>query len=198
MENKFTYLIVILVLLLIFLSNNSFSQQLTTPVNIHLPIMLKSIEYDRNIVNRDNDVVRIGIIYQENYRVSLNTKNQVLIYITDNNLQKLVKFSLEFITINLNELSTLREFLQNQNLDYAYITPLRAININKLAQILRDKKILALTGVVDYINYKIPFTVDVVGDNPKIIIDLNNSRLSGADFSTNILKLAKIIDSNGN
>ena len=198
MENKFTYLIVILVLLLIFFSNNSFSQQLTTPVNIHLPIMLKSIEYDRNIVNRDNDVVRIGIIYQENYRVSLNTKNQVLIYITDNNLQKLVKFSLEFITINLNELSTLREFLQNQNLDYAYITPLRAININKLAQILRDKKILALTGVVDYINYKIPFTVDVVGDNPKIIIDLNNSRLSGADFSTNILKLAKIIDSNGN
>jgi hypothetical protein len=187
---------IIHIILITFLSYDLKSQQLTTPVIIHLPIMLKSLEYDRNLSNIKNSTIRIGIIYQEQFRASLNTKNQIDSYISTKKVLKLSEYSLEFVPINLTNLSTIQEFLQDQNIDFAYITPLRAINVEKLAQILKNNKILALTGVVEYLNHNIPFSVDVVGDNPKIVIDLKTSRLSGTNFSTNLLKLARVINSN--
>lgn len=177
-----------------FVSTDMKSQQLTTPVNIHLPIMLKSLEYDRNLANKKSDTIRIGIIYQEQFRVSLNTKKQIDRYIAEMKVTKLAHFSIVFVPINLSNLSVINDFLSKQNLDFAYITPLRAINLENLAQIFKNNKILALTGVVEYVNHKIPFSVDVIGDNPKIVINLSCSRLSGADFKTNLLKLAKVIN----
>jgi hypothetical protein len=196
MKNKFAYLFITFVMFITFLSNDLASQQLTTPVIVHFPIMLKSLEYDRNLMNKNNGVIRIGIVYQEQFRPSLNAKNQLLRYIADNNIKNLAKYKLEIIPINLIDISEFSDFVKNNDIDVTYITPLRAVNIDKLAQIHKSNSILSLTGVVEYIDNKIPFSVDVVGDNPKIVIDLTNSRLSGADFSTNLLKLAKVINLN--
>ncbi len=196
MKNRFAYWFILFIIFITFLSNDLASQQLTTPVIVHLPIMLKSLEYDRNLMNKNNDVIRIGIIYQEQFRPSLNTKNQLLRYIADKNIKNLAKFKLEIIPINLSDISEFSSFVENNNIDITYITPLRAVNIDKLAQIQKSKSILSLTGVVEYLDNQIPFSVDLVGDNPKIVIDLMNSRLSGADFSTNLLKLAKVINLN--
>lgn len=171
------------------------SQQLTTPVAVHLPIILKSLEYDRNI--RKKSSLKIAIIYQEHYRSSLNTKNQVTHYLKANNIKTISNTEISIIEINLDDLSKIKTTLQENKIDFAYVAPLRAVNIDELSNILILEEVLAFSGVADYIQKRIPFTVDLIGERPKIVVDLNNSRRSGADFSVSLLKLAKVINSNG-
>ena len=172
----------------------SLSQQLSTPVSVHLPIMMKSLDYDRNLKNKN--IIRIGIIYQENFRSSFNTKNQVINIAKELESKVGSNYQFEFEGININKSDDIRDFIKTGNYDVVYIAPLRSVNVENLANILRQNKILALTGIAEYIIYAIPFIVDLDDNKPRLIIDLNNSKLSGADFNVSLLKLAKVINTN--
>ena len=155
---------------------------------------MKSLDYDRNLKNKN--IIRIGIIYQENFRSSFKTKNQIINIAKELESKLSSNFQFEFEGININKSEDIRDFIKTGNYDVVYIAPLRAVNIENLANILRQNKILAITGIAEYVVHDIPFTVDLVNDKPKIVIDLNNSKNSGADFNVSLLKLAKVINTN--
>ena len=136
----------------------SLSQQLSTPVSVHL-----------------NQVINIAKELES--KVGSN-------------------YQFEFEGININKSDDIRDFIKTGNYDVVYIAPLRSVNVENLANILRQNKILALTGIAEYIIYAIPFIVDLDDNKPRLIIDLNNSKLSGADFNVSLLKLAKVINTN--
>lgn len=194
--SRLNYLYITLASIAFLLINGgeSLSQQLSTPVSVHLPIMMKSLDYDRNLKNKN--IIRIGIIYQENFRSSFKTKNQIINIAKELESKLSSNFQFEFEGININKSEDIRDFIKTGNYDVVYIAPLRAVNIENLANILRQNKILAITGIAEYVVHDIPFTVDLVNDKPKIVIDLNNSKNSGADFNVSLLKLAKVINTN--
>jgi hypothetical protein len=194
-ENKF-YFSLSLLLIFFFINYKSYSQELSTSINVHLPIMLKSLEYDRNLKTNSSEKIKIGILYQENFRTSLNNKNQIFKFIKDNRINSILSTEVEFISINFNNFEQLIEIVSKESFKVVYITPLKTINIELLIKLLTENKILSMSGVSEYLKFKLPFTVDIIGDRPKIIIDLNNSRKAGADFKANLLKLAKIINTN--
>ncbi|MDT3740013.1 MAG: YfiR/HmsC family protein [Candidatus Kapabacteria bacterium] len=191
---NYIYITLAAIAFLFINGGESLSQQLSTPVSVHLPIMLKSLDYDRNLKNKN--IIRIGIIYQENFRSSFNTKNQVINIAKELESKANSNFQFEFEGININKSDDIRDFIKTGNYDVVYIAPLRSVNVENLANILRQNKILALTGIAEYIIYAIPFIVDLDDNKPRLVIDLNNSKLSGADFNVSLLKLAKVINTN--
>jgi hypothetical protein len=154
--------------------------------------MLKSLEYDRKLEKNESDIIKIGIVYQENYRASVNAKNDVNDFVFKNN-PKIFQKQVSFVILNILNIEQIKNILETANIDVIYITPLRSIDVEKLAMVFINNKILAMSGVAEYIKYKIPFTVDYFGRRPKIIIDLNISRKSGVDFDSKLLELSKVI-----
>jgi hypothetical protein len=114
-------------------------------------------------------------------------------YINSKRLNFTSNLNIKFLPIAIRKFDDLERIINGNDLYAVYICPLRSINITEIAVILRNHKILALSGVSDYIKSDIPNTVDIMGDNPKIVINLKYLKVSGIEFSVKFLKLVKII-----
>jgi hypothetical protein len=75
-----------------------------------------------------------------------------------------------------------------------YVAPLRAYDVTKISNLSKKLKILTLTGVNEYIDFGLSITIGVKGDKPQIIINLPSAKAEGADFSSQLLKLATVIE----
>jgi len=185
----------ILILLFSFF-DNCIAQTISTPIDVHFPIILKSLEYDRNLISKNSKVIKIGILYQEEYRTSLNLKNTLLEYISTNKIDNVAKVKTQFQLINFTNLMDLSQTIESGNFYAIYICPLRSVNVELIAESLIKNKILGVSGVSYYIKYKIPLVVDLNDNRPQIIIDLESSKASNIDFNSKLLKLSKVINAN--
>lgn len=172
-----------------------FSQSISTPVEVHYPIMLKSIEYDRNLSSR-NSIVKIGILFQEDYRTSLNVKNSILEYIEKNKNIISSRISFEFLPVNFTNINDLKSRIETEKFYAMYVCPLRSANIESIGIILIENKVLGLSGVSSYIKNNLSLVVDLYNNKPQIVIDLKNSKESNVDFNSNLLKLSKVLNAN--
>ena len=55
---------------LVLFGGNCAAQSIAAPVEMHLPLLAKVIEYDRTFRGKINKVVKLGVIYQKSWRPS--------------------------------------------------------------------------------------------------------------------------------
>ena len=80
-----------------------------------------------------------------------------------------------------------------QGIDAAYIAPLRAVNVEALVGLFRAKHIRTVTAVDEYILTGAAVGLALRGDHAEIVVNLPGSRAEGADFSSQLLRLARIV-----
>lgn len=189
------YLINLIVMLMV-IDTECIAQSISTPVEVHFPIMLKSIEYDRNLINGKSGNIKIGILFQEDFRTSLNVKNSILEYIKKHKKDIQSRISFEFHPINYINSNDLKAKIEKGNFYAVYVCPLRAANIESIGEVLIQNKVLGLSGVPSYIHSKLSLVIDLYDNKPQIVIDLKNSKESNVDFNSNLLKLSKVLNAN--
>ncbi|RKZ30104.1 hypothetical protein DRQ33_08170, partial [bacterium] len=74
-----------------------------------------------------------------------------------------------------------------------YITPGFDNNLSQILDICSENNILSMTGVPSYAESGTAIGLGIKNDKPEIIINLKVSKQIGADFSADILKLARVI-----
>jgi hypothetical protein len=181
------------ILLIVQLPGTAIAGEMETPIDIQIPLFLKVLTFDRNFKKRFGDEIVFGIIYQEKFRTSLNVKNQIEDYLKKPRENKIEDVPFRWVSINLGRLSGFKTTLAREKVDIIYIAPLRAIAVEKLVSICRTLGITSLTGVPEYCELGIAIGVGSKGGSPLIIINLPGARSEGADFSSRLLRLAKIV-----
>jgi hypothetical protein len=83
--------------------------------------------------------------------------------------------------------------LRQAGVDVVYLTPVRAVDVRRLAQSLGAAGILSVTGVPDYVGQGIAVGVGRRGDRPRIMVDLAAARAAGSEFAAQLLKLAEVM-----
>lgn len=95
------------------------------------------------------------------------------------------------------EFSTKRaldEVAKEKKISVLYITN-DGTNMPKgISQVTQSKKILTITGRVDYVNQGISVGLGVKEEKPKIVINLSSAKAEGSNFSANLLKVCKVIN----
>ncbi len=91
------------------------------------------------------------------------------------------------------EQDNIESLLSSDDVDILYVSPLRAYDIQEILNISRNNKIITITGIQNYCENGVSICVGQKGGNPQIIINLTSAQLEGADLSSQILKLAKVI-----
>ncbi len=169
------------------------AEEMEVPVDIQIPLFLKILTYDRNLKERVGDEIVLGIVYQEKFRKSLNVKTQLEKYLENSKEKQIDDVPFRYVLIDLSSLSMFKAILAKEKVDIVYIAPVRAVAVEALAADCRALGITSLTGVPAYCESGIAISISSKGESPKIIINLTGARSEGADFRSQLLKLAKII-----
>jgi len=181
-------------LLILFLLKADFAQEMPVPVELQLQLFSKILTFDKNLEQRGRDSLRIAVIYQKLYRYSDNTRKAFYDAAEKLQLRQIKGFPVRLLSKDLGGTADLRKLLTEQKIDIIYIAPLRATPVSEITKVSRELKVLSLSGVTDYMTKGVSVGLDIKGDRPDILINLNNSREEGADFSSRLLQLARIIN----
>lgn len=172
------------------------AQEGTVPVSVQIPILIKILNFDRNLQGRADGRLVVGVVYQGRYRTSANVADEVcrsLQELSPSALGALEALERSCVAIDLDATSSLDSVLRRRRVQVLYVSPLRAFPLADVMAVSRAAGITTVTGVPRYVETGLAIGVDMKGDRPEILINLTASRAEGADLAAHLLKLARLV-----
>jgi hypothetical protein len=169
------------------------AQEVSVPLRVQYPILLKALTFDRALKTRCGGDIVLGILYQGAFRKSLNVKDELLDAIRELSPQSVEGLPLHVVPIEYGPGADLDEELSRNGVNTLYVAPLRAVDIGDVAAATRRKGVLSLTGVPEYVEDGLSIGVWIRGDRPALIINVPASRAEGAQLDSRLLDLARTI-----
>ena len=160
------------------------------PIKDQMPLFLKILSYDKNLPDRGDEIV-IGVVYQERYRSSLLAKDELVAVMKQ--FRAVSGRPVHLVPLAIDEKVSLADVLDEPRINVFYVSPLRAYDIEQITTVSRDQEIVTLTGVPSYLEAGLSVSLDVKGGKPQILINLPASEAEGADFHSQLLKVARVI-----
>lgn len=173
------------------------AQEVAIPVEVHVPLLMKILNYDRSLAAKVHGDIPIGVLYQGKYRTSSTVADEVRTAIAQLPDDALSGFPVRLIAIDLDKTENLGRELVSQGVLVLYLTPMRAVDLDVVLRASRDAQVLTVTGVPEYVETGIAIGIDRRGERPQIVINLTASQAEGADLSAQLLKLARVIKQKG-
>ena len=181
------------ILLLTAIAVPLLAQDIEIPVKTQWSLICKLLPFDRNLTFRSGDKIVIGIFYQDRYRLSLNVKNEMCETIEKNPDLTIAGLPCKYVALDLGNLDSIDSLVSAEGVNLAYVAPLRAVDLTTITDLCRKSHILSITGVPEYVEQGISLGFGLKGDKPTILINREASYAEGADFSSQLLKLAKAV-----
>ena len=180
-------------LLCILLSALSSAQTMPVPINVQFPLLIKVLSFERTLIGKAGNEIVIGILYYRKNKSSNDVHEEILDLVRSAK-PKIGSSTVRCVPIEMNEGMDLSTQLNRYQIQALYITPMRAIDVESIASTCQSNHILSMTGVIDYLDSGIALGVGIHQDKPQIIVNLSEAKAEGADFSSKLLRLAKIIE----
>jgi hypothetical protein len=180
------------ILLIFFFTATFHAQEMAAPIPLQLALFFKILPFDRNLKSRVGDEIVMGIVYQKKSRTSLNSKEEMVKVMNNFSVKEVEDIPIRQVLIDIDDVD-LASAISNNKIDVLYITPLSAVGIKEITEISRANKITTLTGVPVYVESGLAVGIGTKDEKPQIIINLPAAKAEGADFSSQLLKLVKVI-----
>jgi hypothetical protein len=166
------------------------AQEMEIPVEMQFTLFEKILSFNRADHSTRTGEYVIGILYQKNVRASVAVAEAVsaLPHALAVNGKK-VRFQL----LPLGASSDLEQILTRTRPDALYVAPLRSADIDMIAGITRQLDILTMTGVPAYVDDGLSVGLALKSDRPQVCVNLASAKAEGADFSSKLLNIAKVI-----
>ncbi len=179
----------------LFISLILFADNGEVPVGKQTEVLLKMLKYNNALSSIEGNSLRIGIIYTESNAKSMNDYEQI-----GNSLFDLISAGEEiqskkitFSGIGFTNAANLKTQATNLNVAVLYVTPGNDANVAAISEVAASSGILTFSAVKSYLTQGIASGVEMVGDNPKIVINLPSAKAQGAKFSAQLLQIANVL-----
>jgi hypothetical protein len=169
-------------LLAAFLTLPAMAVEPAVPPQVQAAIIAKLWQFDHNFV--PHGPLTLAVLYQSKVRSSFVAAHDLC------HEFEAAHLPVRCVFIDVESDATP---LPLQGIDAAYIAPLRAINVEALFGLMRVKRIRTVTAVDEYVPAGAAVGLSLRGDHAEIVVNLPASRAEGADFSAQLLKLARIV-----
>ncbi len=167
------------------------AQDMDVPMDVQLPILLKVLSFDRKLPVRAPREIVIGVAYQGGNRESTLAQEEGM-RVIGTQAAPGGTATLRVVPIDLDE-STIAQAHAKRALTHLYVAPLRATDVRAIAAWAREAGVTTMTGVSRYVADGLAIGVGLRGGRPRILVNVEASRLEGADLSAELLKLADIV-----
>lgn len=153
------------------------------PADVQMKLVAKVWSLDRSLVVRRPGAV--AILYQGRNRESMRTRDEILRAARSHG-------GLIVKAIDLEEEPLTRDALAG--MDVAYITPIRSQRLDDLLAVTRAAQVRTITGVSAYVSEGVAVGLSVEQGRPAVLVNLPAARAEGSDFSSQLLKVARVIE----
>ena len=187
------YRLKILLIVFVLSSQISFGQRVKAPIDLQLRIIPKILSLEKNLAQSKEKFFNISILFSKEQRNSAQvfesfTKsvNELGIAIKDKEATVL--------PFDISGKGNIRSFLKNNKIKLLYITPIRGIDISEITKICKEEGVLTITGVEEYSINQVSVVLSLEDNKLQIMINQKSSKQEGADFSSRLLRIAKLIE----
>ncbi len=172
------------------LTRGAVGQEMSLPVPTQVSFLTRMLAFDRNL-DRMGEGIVVGVLYQPRFRASLNAKNAVLA--AGHEHPWIVDLPVQYVPLEITDSAQLHRELVRHGVDVVYVAPLRAVAVEDVVAVCRALRLLSFTGVPEYVRRGLVMGVGSRGVRPVMLVNLGSARASGAELSSELLKLARIV-----
>jgi hypothetical protein len=179
-------------LALVITASPAAGQEPQVPAELQARLFVKILSYDRTLAAPAPRDVVLGVLVQRRHRASLDAAEAMTAAIRALPPPTAPEPRLRAVLVDA-ELDGLAGQLESLHVDALYVTPLRAVSAGEVLGVTRPRGVRTLTGVPDYVRQGLAVGLAVRDDRPEIVINLTAARAEGADLSSQLLKVARVI-----
>jgi hypothetical protein len=173
------------------------AQDVAVPVEVQVPLFLKILTFDRNLLRQRHGELVVGILYQSRYRTSADVADAVRHAVEGSAERPAGVARLRAVELDLDRIPDLEQALRQDSVSVLYVSPLRAVELDRVTTVTRPGRITSLTAVPSYVEDGVAVGLDLQGDRPRIVVNLGAAKAEGADFGAQLLKLARVVGEEG-
>ena len=155
------------------------------PAEAQVALFQKIWSLDRAMLEAPTTII---VVYQSRFRRSLVTKDEMMEAIARSG--KKTRAGPIDLDRGSGELESALARAENAVL---YVAPLRAVDVQTVTASAASHGVRTVTAVRDYVGRGVAVGVVLRGKRAAVVIDLTQARREGADFSSQLLKLAEVI-----
>jgi hypothetical protein len=164
-------------------------QAMDVPIAVQVPLAVKSLSYAKNLPEKLKDGrLVVGICYQESNRRSYMQMQELSTAFGKEQSGMVIRVQM----IPLDDLGQPLMPVQWQNLSCVYMTALRSSNPNLILDRSRNQGVISFSTEPNAALSHVTMAFELVGGRAKFAINLANSEKERCEFSSQLLKLAKI------
>jgi YfiR/HmsC-like len=180
---------------LVFSGRSAHAQQMDAPAEIQIPLLYKILTFDRKLGDRapGNDIV-IAIVFQTGYRGSVVARDQAVEAFQQMADSTISGHPVHWVAVEFNDVDALRLSLIRHRVDVIYVTPLRGVELEPIKMAAREARITTFTGVPRYVERGLALGVGIARERPQIIVNLGAARAEGSDFTSQLLRVSRVIE----
>jgi|GEM_PF-419028 hypothetical protein len=183
----------VVIIFLLMGSSSSTNPEMAVPVSQQLPLFFKIFPFDRNFKSKLKDELSICVVFQKNYRESVLAKNEFL-ELGTSSYSNYGAYKVRYKSVSIETIEELDNYLSKNTVNVLYVAPLRAINISRIGELTSERRILSITGIPSYVDAGVSVGIDIKGEKPHIRINISQAKSENVDFSSQLLKLATVIE----
>ncbi len=164
------------------------------PTDQQVNFLARVLTYDRNLKARAGDAVVIGILHQASNPKSRDMMRELAEAIDRSGVRRVRGLKLSYVPLEIDGgLPSGRE-LESSGITVIYVTPLQGVDVGAIADLCRANGITSATAVYEYVEAGLAVGLVHNGSRPPVLINLPAAAEEGADFSSHLLKLARVLD----
>lgn len=166
-------------------------QDAPVPMALQVSLFERLWTFDRSHEARLEDGLVIGVLYQSRVRSSALAKDAFVAAAASLTTSGP---DARIVEIDYRDPVALQSALTQERIDIVYVTRLRAVDIRDVAAVTRAARTLTCTGVAEYVSLGVSVGIELRDGRPKILVNRKASRQEGATFTSELLKLARLVD----
>lgn len=167
-------------------------QEMPVPIEVQADLLGRILQFDRDFAARAGDEIVVAVLYQSRFRASLTAREDIARLLED--MDGIAGRPLRVVAMELDPSTSLEAALERSEADVVYVSPLRATGVGSIVQATRRLRILSYTGVPEYVDDGVSVGFSIRGAGSEILINLDAAIAEGARFSSELLKLSRVIE----
>ena len=170
------------------------AQEMAAPAEVQIPLLFKILTFDRGLGARPpGKVIVIAVVFQTGFRASLVARNQIVDALKAMQDATISGHPVRWVAVEWKDGEQLRQALIHERTDVVYLTPVRGVELDSIIRTARAGGMTTFTGVTRFVEQGLALSVGIVRERPQIIVNLPATRAEGSDFTSQLLRLCKVI-----
>ncbi len=169
------------------------NDSLAVTAEVHVPLFLKALAYDRNLEEKARGDILVGLLYRPGDVESEAVARSVAKLIAGYPTQKISELPVYYRLIPYQDSADLGKIVQDEWVDVIYVSPGSGAFLDDVLRVTSQGKVLSISGVTAYVERGVTMGVEDRDGHAEMVVNLASAEHEGSKFSGQFLSLCHVI-----